>query len=147
MDIVMDTDVLVAAFRSRTGASRVWLEAVFDREVRLLASVPLFLEYEAVLSREEHRAAIGLEPRELLEVLDDLAALLVPVDLHFRYRPTGTDPADEIVVETAINGRTGIVLTFNERHLAEPCGRHGIGVSRPGPALRQWRRDHGTLRP
>ena len=143
----MDTDVVVAAFRSRTGASRQWLEAVFEREVRMLVSAPLFLEYEAVLLRAEHRAAIGLEAGEIIEVLDDLAGLLVPVDLHFRYRPTGADPADEIVVETAVNGRADIVLTFNEKHMTDACGRHGIGVSRPGPALRQWRYDHGTLRP
>jgi hypothetical protein len=58
---LLDTDVLVAAFRSDTGASRQVLEAARARRFDLLLSVPLMLEYESVLTRPEHLAASGSE--------------------------------------------------------------------------------------
>jgi predicted nucleic acid-binding protein len=57
---VLDTDVIVAALRSSTGASRQLLLAALRHQFALLLSVPLFLEYEAVLTRPEHLAACGL---------------------------------------------------------------------------------------
>ena len=47
----MDTDVLVAGLRSRTGASRILLLAVEARVIRPLVSVATFLEYEEVLTK------------------------------------------------------------------------------------------------
>jgi len=56
---VLDTDVMVAALRSDRGASRQLLLAALDRQFELLLSVPLILEYEAVLTRPEHLARAG----------------------------------------------------------------------------------------
>jgi predicted nucleic acid-binding protein len=50
---VLDTAVLVAAFRSNTGASRRILELARAKKFRLLLSVPLISEYEAILTRPE----------------------------------------------------------------------------------------------
>jgi aryl-alcohol dehydrogenase-like predicted oxidoreductase len=44
---------------SRRGASRAWIRAILTREATLLLSVPLALQYEAVLMRPEHLAASG----------------------------------------------------------------------------------------
>jgi predicted nucleic acid-binding protein len=61
MRCVPDTDVVVAAVRSASGASRWLLEAVRMQRATALVSVPLLLEYEAVLSRPElMRQADGL---------------------------------------------------------------------------------------
>jgi predicted nucleic acid-binding protein len=46
---VLDTDVIVAALRSDRGASRQLLMAALNQQFELLLSVPLILEYEAVL--------------------------------------------------------------------------------------------------
>jgi predicted nucleic acid-binding protein len=56
---VLDTTVLVAALRSDAGASRKLVMAALDRRLVLLLSVPLMIEYEAVLSRPEHLHASG----------------------------------------------------------------------------------------
>jgi len=47
--VVLDTNVLVAASRSRNGASFALLLALKNGQFTALASVPLMLEYEAVL--------------------------------------------------------------------------------------------------
>jgi predicted nucleic acid-binding protein len=71
---VLDTDVAVAALRSDRGASRQLLLAALNRQFELLLSVPLILEYEAVMTRPQHLAACGLSSAEVGHVLDDLAA-------------------------------------------------------------------------
>jgi predicted nucleic acid-binding protein len=61
MRIVMDTDVLVAALRSSTGASRAVYQLLREGAIEGAVSVALFLEYETVLLREEHLEATGLD--------------------------------------------------------------------------------------
>ncbi|HZU31093.1 MAG TPA: PIN domain-containing protein, partial [Candidatus Angelobacter sp.] len=62
---VLDTDVIVAALRSDKGASRQLLLAALQGKFELLLSVPLIVEYEAVLTRPEHLAACGLNSTEI----------------------------------------------------------------------------------
>ena len=85
----------------------------------MLASVPLMLEYEAVLTRPDQLIATGLSVEETNDVLDELASVVEPVAFHFRWRPQLTDPGDEMVLETAVNGSADRLVTFNTRHLRE----------------------------
>lgn len=140
MRLVLDTDVVVAAFRSDKGASRRLLLAALDREVTMLASVPLMLEYESVLKRPEHLAAIGLTRDEVDAVLDAVALVIEPVRLAFLWRPRLRDPNDEMVLETAVNGRADRLVTFNLRHLAEAAREFGIHAGLPGEIWREVQR-------
>lgn len=128
--VVVDTNVLVAARRSRSGASNLLLRAADKHSFRMLASVPLFLEYEAVLTRPEHLLMAGLD-RPLAEgFLNYLAGLVEPVKLHYLWRPQLGDVADEMVLETAINGRADCIVTFNVRDF-RPAYRFGIEIITP----------------
>ncbi len=111
--IVLDTNVLVAASRSRNGASFVLLEMLRDARFIALASVPLMLEYEAVLQRPEHLAASQRSPAMVTAFLDAFCLLCEPVHLHYLWRPQTRDPADEMVLETALNGRADALVTMN----------------------------------
>jgi putative PIN family toxin of toxin-antitoxin system len=137
MRIVLDTDVMAAAMRSDRGASRQLLLAALDRRVVVLASVPLMLEYEAVLTRPEHLAEISLTAGEAGEVLDAVASVAEPVLLRFLWRPQLRDPDDEMVLETAVNGGAQRLATFNVRHLGPAAQRFGIGAARPGVIWRE----------
>jgi len=53
MRLTFDTDVIVAALRSRTGASNALLRALRGGQFEAVASVPMLFEYEAVLMRPE----------------------------------------------------------------------------------------------
>ena len=141
MRLVMDTDVVVAALRSDRGASRQLLLAALDRQIVLLASVPLMLEYEAVLTRPEHLERIGLTVQDIGAILDALAAVIEPVSIRFLWRPLLKDVADEMVLETAVNGRADRLATFNTRHLSEAATRFGIRATPPGEV---WRAIRGT---
>jgi putative PIN family toxin of toxin-antitoxin system len=138
MRVVLDTDVMVSAFRSRTGASRDWLRAALQGEVTLLLSVPLLLQYEEVLLRPEHLLASGANEESIRDILDALCVVAEPVDISFRWRPSLKDPTDEMVLEAAVNGRADALLTFNGRDFAG-ARRFGIETSKPGPAWRRWK--------
>ena len=83
----------------------------------MLATPPLFLEYEAVLKRPEQLAASGLSPADVDAALDALAALIEPVEAHLSWRPQLDDPDDEMVLEAAINGRADALVTYSATHL------------------------------
>lgn len=138
MKVALDTDVLVAAVRSRLGASRAWLRAILDGEATLLLSPTLALQYEAVLTRPEHLAAAGMTVVEMGRLLDALCAVCTPVEVSFLWRPMLRDPDDEMLLEAAVNGGADRLLTFNLRDFAN-ARQLGIEIERPGPAWRAWR--------
>ncbi len=134
---VLDTDVLVASFRSDAGASRQVLEAARARRFNLLLSVPLMLEYESVLTRPEHLAASGACREDALAVLDELASVAKRVELVIRTRPLLSDTNDEMVLETAINGRADAIVTFNDRDFRPVAKRFRCSVLRPVEVVRR----------
>lgn len=128
---------MVAALRSDRGASRQLLLRALDGGFGLLVSVPLMMEYEAVLTRPEQLKAIGLDAAEVNEILDALAKVAIQVQFRFLWRPMLRDPADEMVLETAVNGGADRLVTFNARHLAAAAGEFGIQAVRPPEAWKE----------
>ena len=134
--VVLDTNVLVAAGRSRNGASFALLQALRANRFHMLASVPLFLEYEAVLKRPEH-LAIGHRSIAMVDAfLDGLTLRVEPVHLFYLWRPQLRDPADEMVLETALNGRAEALVTFNVDDFAS-ARRFALPVLTPASFLQQ----------
>jgi predicted nucleic acid-binding protein len=134
---VMDADVLVAAVRSDRGASRVLLTAALERRYQVLASVPLMLQYESVLTRSEHMAAAGISAADVQVLLDAIARVATPVRISFLWRPMLPDPDDDLVLETAVNGHAEVVVTFNRRHFEPAAASFGIEIVAPAEALRR----------
>lgn len=137
MRIVLDTSVVVAALRTRSGVGNAVLRLVAQRRVTILATPPLFLEYEEVLKRPEQQLAHGLTPEAVDEFLAELAALIEPVELHFQWRPQGPDPNDEMVLEAAINGRADVLVTYNVADFAGIAERFRIAVMHPADLLKK----------
>ena len=71
--VVLDTSVLVAAARSRRGASHALLLRLVDTAFVPAISVPLFVEYEAVLLRSEN--LLGRDPERVESFLDFLLSV------------------------------------------------------------------------
>lgn len=140
--VVLDTNVVVAAVRSDRGASRVLLTAALEQRITLLVSVPLMMEYEAVLMRAEHRTASGLSVDDVGVLLDAIGAVAKPIRLHYLWRPTSLDAEDDMVLETAVNGRAVGLITVNRRHFAPVTAKFGIATLSPaqGVTLMEKRR-------
>lgn len=137
MRIVLDTDVVVAGLRSRHGSSRAWLRAALRQEVEVALSVPLALQYEAVLMRPKNLAATNLSKAQIGRFLDGLCGSGLLLNISFLWRPLLRDPDDEMVLEAAVHGRVDRLLTFNARDFAG-AERLGVTVERPGPAWLAW---------
>ena len=105
----------------------------------MVASVPLMIEYEAVLSRDEHLLASGLSAEEVQALLDAVAMVVEPVRLAYLWRPLLTDTDDDMVLETAINGRADVLVTLNLRDFAAAKGMFDVVILSPADAL-EWLR-------
>ena len=134
MRLVLDTNVLVAAQRSGAGASALVLAAARERKVTLLASAALFVEYEAVLTREEHLSAAGASKDVVIAALDALASIIEPVEIRFLWRPQASDPDDDMVLEAAVNGRADALVTFEIATFAAAARSFGLDVMTPAEA-------------
>lgn len=137
MRLILDTATMVAAIRSDAGASRRLLLAGLERRITLLASVPLMIEYQAVMTRPEHLEASGLSVEDVNVLLDAVAAVVEPVRLAFLWRPAVRDQNDDMVLEAAVNGRADAIVTFNLRDFGQVAERFGIETLAPGAAWRK----------
>lgn len=138
--VVLDTNILVAASRSSNGASFALLQALRNRRFIALASVPLLLEYEAVLKRPEHLAVGGRTVAMTDAFLDAMTLFIEPVHLHYLWRPQLRDPADEMVLETALNGRADALVTLNINDFAA-ASHFRLPVLIPGVFLRHLQQE------
>ncbi len=126
--VVLDTNVLVAALRSRRGASFAVLSAVGTGAFEVVLTVPLVLEYEAVLLRP------GLVPAsadDIGAVLDYLCAVGHHQTVHYLWRPRLRDPKDDMVLEATVAAGCGAVVTHNVRDFGAAAG---LGVEPVTPA-------------
>ena len=127
----MDTAAVVAAMRSPAGASAAILRAIRRGRATSLLSVPLALEYEAVCSKDEHRLAAGLSDRQVSIFVEAVIAMAEPVVTRFLWRPLLRDANNEMVLETAVNGRADALVTFNLRDFGMVPRQFGLEVLLP----------------
>jgi putative PIN family toxin of toxin-antitoxin system len=110
--VVFDTSVLVAAARSRLGASHALIRAIPAPEFQLCLSVGLFTEWQDVLTRPEHLPP-GQTAEDALRFLRYLAAQAHLQEIHFLWRPFLVDPDDDMVLELAFAAGCSYVVTHN----------------------------------
>ena len=129
--IVLDTDVMVAAFHGASGASRALLLEMLGGEARPLLSTPAMIECEAVLTRPEKLTTFGIGAADLFAVPDELAAVCIPVAFDCRWRPGAAGPDDGPVPETAINGNADVIARSHLADLMDGAVPFGIAVEGP----------------
>jgi len=57
--------------------------------------------------------AAQLQPSDVIDFLDALAALIKPIEIHYLWRPQMRDQADDMVLEAAVNAMADAVVSFN----------------------------------
>ena len=70
-------------------------------------------------------------------ILEGLAGVMEHVALHYLWRPLLRDGDDDLVLETAINGRATAIVTFNLGDYGTWPQSLGIEVLRPTDCLRR----------
>ena len=84
-----------------------------EGKFEVAVSVPLVLEYEAVLRR--HAEELGLEVQEAVGLVDYLCSIGHRQDIHCLWRPALRDPTDEFVLELAVAAECRAIVTHNVR--------------------------------
>lgn len=112
--VVLDTNVLLSALRSRTGSSNfLLLQIVAHNICEVHTSVPLLQQYESLISR--HVEELTYDAGDLAEILEGLSERMVFHNIYFLWRPLLVDPDDEMVAELAIAAGAEYVVTYNVR--------------------------------
>lgn len=131
--VVLDTNVIVSALRSRRGASHRLLLLVGGPEFQINLSVPLVLEYEDVAKRTAQEA--GLTVADVDDVIDYLCSVARLREIHFLWRPVLKDPGDDHVLELAVEAECHTIVTHNVKDFAG-SERFGIRAVTPGEFLK-----------
>lgn len=125
--VVIDTNVLVSALRSRLGASYALLAELGRHRYQHVVTVPLAMEYEDVLLRP---GMVRVGTQAVGDVLDYLCATAIRQPVHFLWRPRLADVKDDMVLEAAVNGQCAAIITWNVRNFAA-ASEFGIAVVDP----------------
>ncbi len=131
--VVLDTNVVVSALRSRRGTAFRVLTAVGGESFDIAISVPIVLEYEAVLVAQR---APGITALDVQIALDYLCAAGHEQQIFFLWRPVLRDPKDDMVLELAVAARCAAIVTYNERDFSG-TERFGVEVWMPADLLRK----------
>jgi putative PIN family toxin of toxin-antitoxin system len=133
---VMDTNMVVAAFRSRTGASFEVFERLRRDEWIAVLSNHLLYEYEEVLKRDAATLELSLD--DIGHILNALCARGEEWPLSHNWEPVLTDPDDEPLVQLARESAANVIVTHNTGHLL-PALALGIQVLKPREFLAKLR--------
>ena len=109
--IVIDTNVIVAALRSRRGTSHRLLRLIDSGKFEINVSVPLVLEYED--AGKSILDEIGLREEDIKDVIDYICKVSNHHKVYYLWRPFLRDPKDDMVLELAVAGGCEIIVTYN----------------------------------
>jgi putative PIN family toxin of toxin-antitoxin system len=134
--VVLDTNVLVSAIRSRHGASFEILSKIGTEAFDIAVSVPLVLEYEDAMLR--HLPETSLEETDIGDIIDYACNVAVRQEIFFLWRPFLKDPGDDLVLEAAVAADCDVIITYNLRDFVG-VDRFDLRTLSPGDFLNELR--------
>jgi putative PIN family toxin of toxin-antitoxin system len=129
MKIVLDTNVLVAATRSRQGASYALVSSIPAPEFEPCISVGLYTEWQEVLTRPENLLP-GQTAEDALRFLRYIASQSHMQEIHFLWRPFLPDADDDMLLELAFAANCRYIITHNVKDFH---GSEQLGVTALSP--------------
>ncbi|TAE21321.1 MAG: putative toxin-antitoxin system toxin component, PIN family [Candidatus Kapaibacterium sp.] len=113
MNIVIDTNVFVAAFRSQTGASFQIVSMIFTTKIFTVhLSTPLLTEYE---SKIRERTPISFSETD--EFLSNLKEASVVHKIYYLFQGFLRDTNDDMLLELAVKSQSSYIVSHNIKDL------------------------------
>lgn len=109
--IVIDTNILISAMLSSRGAAFKLISLIGKQHFDYAMSVPLMIEYEDVLKRENSKIVISQEAID--NILDRLCYHADLREIFYLWRPYLNDPKDDLVLELAVESNCNSIVTYN----------------------------------
>lgn len=113
LNVVIDTNVIMAALRSKRGSAYKLLITLIEDRYLPNISVPLFVEYESVAKRQGMLEGLGNEDIEA--ILDYILSKSSIRKIFYLWRPFLKDPKDDLVLEVAVESQSNYIITFNKK--------------------------------
>lgn len=110
--VILDTNVLAAALRSKNGASYQLISLLFAKRFKIAVSLPLYMEYLDVLLRPTVRPA-EISDADILDFVDEILQQAQTQNIYFLWRPWLKDEKDDMILELAIASQSDYIVTFN----------------------------------
>lgn len=138
MRYLLDSNVLVAAFRSRNGASNAVLRRVLTGNLRVVVHYKLVAEYRDVLSRRDTLIRTPFTFSEVERVLARLVADADEVKVRYLWRPNLPDEGDNFIIEIAVAAAPCTIVTHNIKDFRRSeLGFAGVALCTPGTLLQE----------
>lgn len=128
LQIVIDTNVIVAGLRSNRGSAFQLLQLIGTGKFDINISVPLILEYQDVLFRQ--LSALRFSKGDISDLIDYFCFVGKRHEIFYLWRPTLRDPEDEMLLELAVKAQCDYLVTFNVRDF-QGSEQFGIKIVTP----------------
>ncbi len=115
--IVIDTNVILSALQSNKGKSFELISKISEDVFDFAISVPLILEYEAVLKNKLDRTIFT--DSDIEDFINYLCKVGIKTKLFYLWRPYLKDPFDDHVLEVTIQSNASTIVTYNKRDFKE----------------------------
>lgn len=140
MLLTLDTNILYQALMSKTGASYFILQQVRTRKIQIALSVPVFFEYQDVLTREKSLKDFELKLNDVEKFLKFIAYIGKPFEIYFLLRPNLKDEKDNKIVELAVTSQSDYLITSNIRDFKNAELKFDqLKIITPGEFVKMWR--------
>lgn len=142
--MVIDTNVLYQALRSREGSSHFILQLIRNRKITLALSLPVFSEYEDVLKRPDKLKDLQLKNDDIDKVLRFLSYISKPVTIYYLFRPNLKDEKDNIFLELSLAGNCDFIITSNTKDFTKynELKFDDVSVLTPSEFVKMWRKNY-----
>lgn len=140
MLLTLDTNILYQALMSKTGASYFILQQVRNRKIQTALSVPVFFEYQDVLTRDKSLKDFELQLNDVDKFLRFIAYIGKTFEIYFLLRPNLKDEKDNKIVELAVTSQSDYLITSNIRDFKNAELKFDeLKIITPGEFVKIWR--------
>lgn len=140
MLVTLDTNILYQALKSKTGASYFILHQVRNGRIQVALSVPVFHEYQDVLTRNKSLEDFGLQLNDVEKFLRFMAYISKTYEIYFLLRPNLKDEKDNMLVELAVTSQSDYLITSNVKDFANAQLKfEQLEIITPGEFVKKWR--------
>lgn len=125
---------------STSGASHFIVQQVRNRKIQIALSVPVFYEYQDVLTRETSLKDFQLTLQDIEKILRFIAYIGRPFEIYFLFRPNLQDEKDNKMIELAVTSQSDVLITSNIRDFKNAELKFDqLHIMTPGEFVKIWR--------
>lgn len=144
MLLTLDTNIFYQVLRSNCGASYYIFQQVRNRKIQISLSVPVFNEYQEVLTRRKSLKEFGLEITDIEKFLRFIAYVGKTFEIYYLFRPNLKDESDNKFLELALTSQSDYLVTNNIKDFKNSeLNFDQLQIITPANFTKKWRKNHG----